>query len=98
MSDANESGIVWMDPPPKQAGGGRWIRRLVPLVDRPMQWALVETCVNANTSGSTAYNVRRGVVALPPGKWDATARKLDDGSYGVFVRYLGPTAAEREPA
>jgi hypothetical protein len=83
--------IVWEDPPPaKQGGWLPWRDRLQPLRDRPNEWARVSNFPTVAAARSIAGPLSAGKIAVPEGKWEFTARELEDGRGAIYARYLGP--------
>ena len=83
--------IVWEDPPPSSRGGRLpWGDRLKPLIERPNEWAQVTTFPTGAAARSIAGTLRQGKGTVPEGKWEFTARELEDGRGAVYARYLGP--------
>jgi hypothetical protein len=81
--------IVWEDPPPAAPGGRLpWRDRLKPLMERPNEWARVTTFPTIAVATSIAGPLRAGKFSLPEGRWDFTARELEDGSGAIYARYL----------
>lgn len=86
------SDIVWQDPPAPRKGFGRsmaWYQKLLPLVDEPKRWALIHHTETAKKSLAAVGNLRRHITK-PPGVWEFTSRKTNDGGGDVYARYLGP--------
>ena len=67
---------------------GIWIERLRPLLERPGVWAKVHQTDESQQASNAAAAIRRGSVILPPGLWDAHARKLN-GEHWVVACFLG---------
>ncbi|MGW2169168.1 hypothetical protein ACWC1C_01395 [Streptomyces sp. NPDC001705] len=76
-------------PPPRHGRHGEHIEAAQKLREKPGQWAIVTTCVNAGSSSSMARAIRVGARAAwkPAGDFDAVARRVD-GEYRVYARYL----------
>lgn len=87
MSDNGQ--IVWEDPPPNPREPGHWKRDLLPLTERPGQWARLRT-TPGRAAQATATNLTRGKYALPPGRWEFISRATGDGGTALYARYLGP--------
>lgn len=87
--------VKWEEP--SVTGPGVWEARLLPLIDRPDEWAVVyET-----DKPATAHVIRNQLIAgrygLPnaEGAWEFKARKAGSGGK-VYARYLG-SKNERQP-
>lgn len=81
--------LKWEEPP--VTGPGVWEARLLPLIDRPGEWAVVyET-----DKPATAHVIRNQLIAgrygLPEvsGAWEFKARKAAKGGK-IYGRYLEP--------
>ena len=89
------SAVVWEDPPPAHPGARShaddrtWWSRLTPLTKHPKRWARIRTYTRPGQHTTAANNLRYGLLKLPEGPWEFCARALDDGTYGVYARYLG---------
>lgn len=79
--------IEWRDPPSAYSGrkAGDWANVLLPLMERPGQWAMVRRYENKASCQASAYALRNRRLKYPAGSWEFVAR---DGE--LFVRYLGP--------
>lgn len=88
-----EQEIIWGDPPARRSTAVRvWDKVLEPLMttEHKGKWGRVKTG-SPSTMYSTAGNLRNGSIAIP-GKvedWEFAARKLDDDTAGLWVRYIG---------
>jgi hypothetical protein len=91
VTASRDDGIVWCDPPTTR-GKGVWERCLVPLIEKPGQWARVAVKETMQAAYSCASSLSRRKVKLPPGRWEFAARHLPDDPKrgGVWARYLGP--------
>ena len=81
--------VIWEEPPtlPQRVvpSGRVWPKRLTPLMEHPLRWAVVHEFKCDSTAASTASQLRRGtVVSVPEGKWEFAARGRK-----VYARYLG---------
>lgn len=65
-----------------------WDFRLKPCIEDPGVELLVLRGLTRRQASTSAYNIRKGIVHLPPGEWSASHDQLDDGSYGVFAILL----------
>ncbi len=82
--------IRWEDPPIVQAGRPyRWVQVLIPLMDHPKRWAVVETRDSNEKARSTVNSLKHGRFKIPPGRWEFTNSTVD-GEHRVYARYLGP--------
>lgn len=85
---------VWQDPPAKRPFGRPkvWPDRLAPLKTQPGRWALLATKTHAGTAASTVKLLRNRGLAFPegmsPDNFEFVGRRLDDGRYGVFGRFI----------
>jgi hypothetical protein len=88
--------IIWEDPPRKRATVvSKWLTILEPLKapenlneDGTGRWARVVTG-KLTSMYSTAGNLRTGNLAVPSGRWEFAARKIEDDLGGLWARYLG---------
>ena len=88
--------VIWMDPPPYR-GRGRptvWVDRLSPLIEHPKRWALVHAYDQLSTAIKAIRRLEAKADLRPSGSWEFVARSLEDGTGGVFARYLGPDEDE----
>ena len=84
------SKIQWEDPPIRTRGNsGIWVGWLEPLIEHPMRWAMLREYSKPRIAAASAYNLRRGMMKIPPGRWEFLSRKSK-----VYARYLGPEEAE----
>jgi len=90
--------IRWEDPPPSEYHGlgapRKWMPRLEPLMAEPGRWALVAEGLKTRLASKIVWALRsgeHGTLALPPGRWDATSRKQEDGTHRIYAVYLGET-------
>lgn len=83
--------VDWKAPPSRKRDGA-WVARLLPLMERPTEWALVATYETQTTASSTVGGLRKGRLRIPEGRWDFRSSGAD-----VFARYLGPTLTLSEP-
>lgn len=60
------------------------------LMKKPGEWALVKTFTRPRTAERVAGDLRRGRTEKPPGRWEFESRRLEDGTSGLWARYLGP--------
>lgn len=87
--------VEWSDPPLPRRGpnnGKRWPAIADALRERPGEWALVAE----NVDPSTVSNITRGRYAgMPAGSFEATGRRVGDGSsrVNVWARFV----AQRDP-
>lgn len=63
-----------------------WVDLLKPCQDG--SWWLVRTYDLKRSAIEIASHLRRGVKAIPPGRWEFQAGETDDGRYGVWARRL----------
>lgn len=92
MAEPTDNGIVWADPEDvKPRSRTLWRDRLLPVMERPGQWARVWEMSHGSAWQVTAQ-LRRGIKPTPPGRWEfATRTSTDDSSKAyVYARYLGP--------
>lgn len=85
--------LVWEDPPGTNRGRGRrgkWLDALEPLMSRPGEWARILDTPTATHAHNQARNLASRHVAIPPGEWEFTGRRLDDATGAVYARYIGP--------
>lgn len=88
--------VTWCNPP--RTGGGlsgvtAWTRRIIPVMERPGEWALVrDDFVNPSSSYNAQRDLRNGRSApdRPAGVWEFRAGRLPDGHYrwGVWARWF----------
>lgn len=78
--------LVFCEPPSQR---DTWTRRLLPLLDRPGEWARVAVYARSDRAYTAAKDLRRGRCPLThEGRWDFVARGCDDRSgWGVWARY-----------
>lgn len=92
---------VWMDPPPRSGqptprpSRRVWEPVLVPLMERPGQWARVREAANLSKAQALVSEARRATRGqssnvIPPGRWEFAARAMEDGRGAIFARYIGP--------
>lgn len=89
---------TWEVPPSTRRGGPgqfKWIPLLTPLMERPGEWAKVDTKRTPLLATAMAYQLRHHErpttsVVVPPGRWEFTSRAMDDGTGAIYARYLGP--------
>lgn len=90
--------MTWQEPPTAKAGtgGGRikYTSEAEALMSHPGKWALLETQEPGRERSplqikATCINKARLAAFRPAGKFEAVVRKLDCGSFGLFVRYKG---------
>lgn len=86
---ASKNVLIWRDPPARRTRTGVWEERLAPLIEQPEQWALIRICDTYKQAGGCAGSLKSGKLRMPPGRWEVCARTLDDGTGGVFIRWLG---------
>lgn len=79
--------VKWQEPPLR--GPGTWEARLLPLMERPGEWALVHETPSAGSARSARQQLVDGRFSVPQGEWEFTARKTNKGGE-VYARYLGP--------
>ena len=107
MSTATEE-IVFQEPPIPNRGrlpiaDDYSVRFANRCRERPGKHAIYTPNGSWYASQNTAYNVRNRIVqaggpAWRDDVWDATTRKVDDGQWGVWARYLGPAGTDAETA
>lgn len=87
MNDAN--GIVWEDPPEvlraNSKGNEKHRAFFHALRVNPGRWAIVPTIYSGSSSASAIKNFKK---TYGPG-YEYTARKQDDGTARLYVRYVG---------
>lgn len=80
----------WETPSPMSARGGRgkYDEFVKELKARPGQWAVLHPKA---THASHVPNINKGKIASfrPMGDFDATCRRNEDGTYKIYVRYVG---------
>jgi hypothetical protein len=82
--------IRWEDPPTTQAGRpGRWVELLIPLMDHPKRWAIVEMCSSSEKARRNVKSLKTGKLKSPSGRWEFTSSTVDD-EHRIYARYLGP--------
>lgn len=92
--------LSWDEPPARTRSPrtGKWAPVLDALREHEGQWARIAVKAKASTAAALAGNLRSGVMSgADKGEFEATSRRLDDDTYGVFARY-NPNAAEPEEA
>ena len=67
---------------------GVWHWRLQPCFESNGEH-LVMTYGERRQASTAAFNIRKGNVDLPPGGWDARHDQLEDGTWGLYVIFLG---------
>lgn len=103
MKSTVSLGEVRFEPlPPRRRtsttrSGGVWVDRLLPLVERPDEWARVGAWPT-----STASRLKNGKILIPPGRWDFATREMDGegehapkGKAWLYACYLGPESESR---
>lgn len=84
------SGIVWEDPPDSYPRGGaapRYADFFESIRKMPGRWAVWPNPVQSPT---LTTNIKNGKYSgTEAGEFDATIRKQDDGTYKMWVRYVG---------
>lgn len=82
--------IIWEDPPPATRGrnSGQAMRDFAAaLRARPGAWARWPNPIAKPTAYTTASEINHGRrPTFTPG-FEAAARKMDDGSVGLFIRF-----------
>jgi hypothetical protein len=58
-------------------------------MEHPKRWAVVEVKDTYRNASLTAYNLRRGLIKPPDGRWEFMATTVG-GEHLVYARYLGP--------
>jgi hypothetical protein len=82
--------IVFEDPPTDTVRA-RWRDRLEPLKQRPRRWARVYISPDYEKARSYAWQLtNEDRYALPKGRFEFKATRLEDGRGAVYARYLGP--------
>jgi hypothetical protein len=83
--------LAWEDPPGQKAGGSDKYSELAEqLRAHPKRWARVLTSEGSDRAHQFAGNIRKGrVSAFRQGNWEAVGRKLDDGRYATYARFVG---------
>lgn len=90
MSDTHEP--IWEEPGPARTriAGGKWVELLQPCVEEPERWRRIAVLKTTNAASSKAIQLRRGLLAVPPGRWEFRSSVLPDKSgHGVYARFLG---------
>jgi hypothetical protein len=91
-------GPVWCEPTSLAAPGRhhRWVHILEPVTERPGEWALVQTYDDALRARNHVRDLRRSVragdrvaVRVPPGDWEFRHGRMEDGTHGLWARWLG---------
>ena len=79
-----DDGVVFEEPPRSSRGrrSGPWIDRLLPVKERPGEWARVMNFPENKRAGQRAVvNLKNGTYTRPPGGiWGFTSRRIDEGS------------------
>jgi hypothetical protein len=90
------SNVEWSDPPPPNSAArsdyvSQLGRFLAALREEPKRWARKPGAHSTSDAASSIANyINSGRAAgVLKGEFDATSRKLDDGTFGVWVRYVG---------
>lgn len=81
--------VQWCDPPTLM---GPWVTVLLPVMERPGQWALVrEFSRRSQASGAARYLRNHPGARVPPGGWEFKHGPLvpDQPRFGVWARFLG---------
>lgn len=65
-----------------------WYERLEPLKREPKRWAIVRTFKEKGRNTTAANNLRYGLLRIPAGKWEFTARSVGS-EHHVYAKYLG---------
>jgi hypothetical protein len=80
----SEQKIEFVDDLPPPGSQGRWVNRLLPLLDRPGVWALVNTCKNPKEAYKLQANLmsRQVFIPEPDHVWNFAARGCE--VYGVY--------------
>jgi hypothetical protein len=79
--------VVWEQPPPRKDADrvGAWERRLMPLRERPGEWARVKDGLTERTAQTYASELRRTKrYRKPAGRYEFAAR-----GGAIYARYLG---------
>ncbi len=79
--------VKWEEPP--IVGPGVWESRLLPLIDRPGEWAVVYETDKTATAHTIRNQLLAGRYGLPSGRWEFKARKTGAGGK-IYARYLEP--------
>ncbi len=85
--------VKWEEP--RLTGPGVWEARLLPLIDRPGDWAVVYETDKPATAHVIRSQLVTGRYGLPDvrGTWEFKARKAAEGGK-IYARYL---EAKSEP-
>jgi hypothetical protein len=81
--------VIWKEPP--ERGPGVWLKRLEPLLERPGEAALVYEAPSEATARTVRARLVNGEYLTPPGEWEFSSHKTEDGRGEVYARYLGPS-------
>lgn len=101
MTNRDSVDIVWEEPPTTtRPRTSIWEEGLLPLVDRPGQWARIYEGHLATARGYTSnLNKRRFSIPHPDHEWEFQSRqeKVDGKPVGkIWARYIGPVGATKE--
>jgi len=83
--------IRWSDPPerqqPNKFDAPDWVAELVA---RPGHWALVMDGLSQNKANYYQSQINLGlwVHTRDRGEWEATQRRMPDGTQGLWVRFI----------
>lgn len=88
--------LLFEDPPEDDQRRGEWgihRRHAAQLRQQPGQWAVVGIYRTSRSSGSLAYQIRKGSLPAyaPAGAFEARACTVD-GEHRVYVRFVGHLA------
>ena len=87
--------ISW-EAPPEPAGGakaGVWSPIAAAVKKRPGQWAKVRTYSGSASARNIASHINKGrIAAFDGGGYEATSRTNHDGTYSIYLRYVGGEA------
>lgn len=90
--------IEFCEPPPLRTShraDGNLADIAAALKAAPDRWALIGKHPSSGRAAGTATSYRRGIIVAfrPAGSFEAVSRKIADGEYGVWVRFVGDSAA-----
>lgn len=99
----DEFPVVWEDPPyvqeynPRPGPESLWYQRLLPVMERPGQWAMVKEA-KITSAKSLVGQLRRRILLVPDaeGQWEfVSTQSKEDGNRRIYARYLGPKEEDR---
>jgi hypothetical protein len=78
--------IVWEAPPDPRPRLGMYDAAVREIEQNPGRWARVRVFEKQSTAYSSAGGLRARLVALDP-RWQVRSGPLDDGTFGLWVRF-----------